>query len=170
MNTGIQRSGATPFGAVTSTSPDGDLQQGKSQGRKNLTAIVAAHNIPYVAQASPHNWRDLASKVEKALSSDGPSFLNVIAPCHRGWRFKMEESIEMARLAVETCFWPLFEIEEGICKLTYKPKEKKPVLEWIDKQGRFAHLLNPKNQSILEKIQAQVDKDWEKLLNQCDCE
>ncbi len=168
MNTGIQRSSATPFGASTSTSPAGTVRPGKLQGRKNLTAIVAAHNIPYVAQASPHNWRDLTTKVRKALSFDGPAFLNIIAPCHRGWRFKMEDSIEMARLAVETSFWPLFEIEEGAYKLTYKPKEKKPMVEWLQQQRRFAHLFDEENKPMLEEIQAQVDKDWEELLSRCE--
>ena len=168
MNTGIQRSGATPFGAATSTSPAGSVQPGKLQRRKDLTAIVAAHNIPYVAQVSPHNWRDLVTKVRKALSSDGPAFINAIAPCHRGWRCKMEDSIDMARLAVDTCFWPLFEIEDGVCRLTYKPKEKKPILEWIEQQGRFAHLFSEENKPMLAEIQAQVDKDWEKLLNRCE--
>jgi len=168
MNTGIQRSSATPFGAATSTSPAGTVQPGKLQGRKNLTAIAAAHNIPYVAQVSPHNWRDLTTKVRKALSVDGPAFINAIAPCHRGWRYKMEESIDMARLAVDTCFWPLFEIEEGVYKLTYKPKEKKPILEWIEKQGRFRHLFDEENKPMLEQIQEQVDKDWEELLSRCE--
>jgi len=86
MNTGIQRSSSTPLGADTTTSPAGKVIPGKQQYRKDLTDVVEAHHIPYLAQASPHNWKDLNHKVEKALSIRGPKFLNVIAPCHRGWR------------------------------------------------------------------------------------
>jgi len=110
MNTGIQRSSATPLGAAASTSPAGTVIPGKQQNRKNLTDILAAHHIPYVAQASPHNWMDLMRKVRRALEIEGSAFINVIGTCYRGWRFPMERSIEMARLATETCFWPLFEV------------------------------------------------------------
>lgn len=164
MNTGIQRSSATPLGAATSTSPAGKKIPGKMENRKDLTAIVAAHNIPYVAQASPAYWRDLIEKVKKALSKQGPSFMNVIMPCNRGWRFKEEEGIEQARLAVETCFWPLYEIDEGNFRLTYKPKEKKPLVEWLKTQGRFKHLFVPENEWIIKELQSYVDKNWEEIL------
>jgi len=164
MNTGIQRSGATPMGAATNTAPAGKVHQGKEQHRKDLTACVLAHNIPYVAQASPHNPRDLMRKVERALEVDGPAFMNVIAPCHRGWRCKVEESMLMARLAVETCFWPLFEVDHGDWKINYKPKEKKPIVDWIKPQGRFKHVFKPGNEGIIEHLQADVDRRWEDLL------
>ena len=164
MNTGIQRSGATPMGAATNTAPAGKVHQGKEQHRKDLTACVLAHNIPYVAQASPHNPRDLMRKVERALEVDGPAFMNVIAPCHRGWRCKVEESMLMARLAVETCFWPLFEVDHGDWKINYKPKEKKPLVDWIKPQGRFKHVFKPGNEGIIEQLQAEVDQRWEDLL------
>ena len=164
MNTGIQRSGATPMGAATNTAPAGKVHQGKEQHRKDLTACVLAHNIPYVAQASPHNPRDLMRKVERALEVDGPAFMNVIAPCHRGWRCKVEESMLMARLAVETCFWPLFEVDHGDWKINYKPKEKKPIVDWIKPQGRFKHVFKPGNEGIIEQLQADVDRRWEDLL------
>ncbi len=168
MNTGIQRSGATPYGAATSTSPAGKKIPGKREFRKDLTAVLAAHDIPYVAQAVPSNWRDFMAKVQKALSVNGPSFINVLTPCPRGWRFKDNESIEMARLAVETCFWPLFEVENGTWRLTYKPKEKRPITDWIGRQGRFRHLLKEENRHIIDELQANVDNKWEQLLKRCE--
>jgi len=110
MNTGIQRSSATPFGAHTSTAPAGKVKQGKEQERKDLTRIMAAHNIPYVGQTTPFHWKDMATKVEKALSCDGPAFLNILMPCTVGWGFAPELGAEVAKQAVETNFWPLFEI------------------------------------------------------------
>lgn len=168
MNTGIQRSGSTPRGAATSTCPAGDAIPGKKQHQKELTSIMVAHGIPYVAQAAPHNYRDLMTKVEKALNCGGPAFMNVIAPCHRGWRIKkMEESIEMSRLAVDTCFWPLYEVENGQYKLTYKPREKKPLVEWLKPQGRFQHLFKEENKHILDELQTSVDRKWDDLLKKC---
>jgi len=167
MNTGIQRSGATPRGAHTTTSPAGKVIPGKQQFRKDLTAIAAAHNIPYVAQASPHRWRDLMQKARKAAAADGPAFLNVISSCNRGWRHDTSKTIEISKLAVETCVWPLFEVENGEWKLNYKPKEKLPVEEWLKVQGRFAHLFRPENRHLIDEIQAEVDRRWERLLRLC---
>lgn len=164
MNTGIQRSSATPFGAATTTTPAGKVVPGKMQFAKDLTGIMVAHRIPYVAQAAPHNYRDLMGKVRKALSIEGPCFMNILAPCFRGWRSKMDDSIETSRMAVETCFWPLFEVENGQWKLSYKPKEKLPITEWIKVQGRFKHLLKEENKGILDAIQKHVDERWEELL------
>ena len=164
MNTGIQRSSATPKGADTTTSPVGKLQPGKRGNRKDLTRIVAAHNIPYVAQVSPAHWNDLYAKAEKAFEADGPAFLNAIAPCPRGWRYDSSETIEMCRLAVDTCFWPLYEIENGRIRITYKPKEKKPLEEFLKRQGRFNHLFKPGNEGLLEELQQEVDRQWEALL------
>ncbi len=167
MNTGIQRSGATPYGAWSTTSPTGSKSFGKGQNRKDMTAIAAAHNIPYAAQTAIHNWRDVTKKAEKAFKVNGPSFINIMAPCHRGWRYPMEETIQMAKLAFETCLWPLYEVENGEWKLTAKPKEKKPVEEFMKSQGRFRHLFKPENKELLENIQANVDKEWEALLKRC---
>ena len=167
MNTGIQRSSSTPRGAATSTSPAGTVIPGKQEYRKDLTACIVAHDIPFVAQASPSNWNDLVTKVEKALSMEGPAFMNIIAPCHRGWRYEMQETMEIARMAVDTCFWPLFEVENGKWKLNYKPKEKLPLRDWLQKQGRFRHLFRPENEHIIEELQAAVDKRWEELLWRC---
>ncbi len=164
MNTGIQRSSATPRGAATTTSPAGKVRPGKLEPRKDLTAIALAHNIPYVAQAAAHNVIDMARKLERGIEIEGPAFINVLAPCHRGWRVKMEDSIEAAKLAAETCFWPLFEVEHGVWKLNYKPKEKKPITEWLKMQGRFRHLLKEENKATLEALQGDVDRQWEAIV------
>ncbi len=165
MNTGIQRSSATPRGASTMTSPVGKAAVGKKQSRKNMTEVVAAHRVPYVAQASPSHWRDLMVKAQKAFAVEGPAFLNVISPCVPGWRYESEETIKLARLAVETCYWPLYEVEDGRrYRVTFKPREKKPLAEWLGKQGRFQHLLRPENAAQLAAMQAEVDEEWEALL------
>jgi len=170
MNTGIQRSSATPYGAHATTSPSGKVIPGKMQFPKDLTEIMIAHEPAYVAQASPSHWQDLMTKVRKGLAVEGPAFINVIASCNRGWRVPSEKSMEVNRLAVESCFWPLFEHEDGEYKLTYKPKTKLPVDEWMKLQGRFAHLYKGENPrpDIVEKIQTYVDMKWDKLLKRCD--
>jgi len=165
MNTGIQRSGATPCGATTTTAPAGKkITLGKTQSRKDLTAIVAAHHIPYVAQASPSYWNDLIKKAKKAFAVDGPAFLNVLAPCPRGWRYSPEDTIGIGKLAVQTCVWPLYEIVDGKMEVTYKPREKKPVTDWFKSQGRFKHLFSEENKEHLGKLQEEIDKNWENLL------
>jgi len=163
-NTGIQRSSATPKGADTTTAPAGKAIPGKQQFKKDLTAIIAAHKIPYAAQASPGHWNDLVTKVQKALSTDGPSFLNIISPCPRGWRHPTDESIEMAKLAVDTCYWPLYEVIDGHkLRITVKPKEKKPVEGFLKKQGRFKHLFKKENKHIIKELQERLDADWQEL-------
>jgi len=168
MNTGIQRSSATPLGASTTTSPAGTVIPGKTQWRKPLTRIMAAHDIPYVAQASPHRWRDLMEKARKAVEADGPAFINVISPCPRGWRHDPSMSIEVAKVAVETCYWPLYEVRNGTeWTLNYKPREKRPVTDWLKMQGRFRHLFTPQFEYVVEELQAKVDEEWERLLALC---
>ncbi len=164
MNTGIQRSSATPRGAWTTTTPVGEVIPGKTQYRKDLTRIIAAHNIPYAAQASIWRWSDLIDKAHKAFYTKGPAFLNVLSPCHRGWRFPLEDTIKISKLAVQTNFWPLYEVENGKYKLNYKPKERLPITEWMKPQGRYKHLLTPENESIVEEIQQEIDNNWERLL------
>lgn len=166
MNTGIQRSSATPFGANTTTCPAGDVIPGKLQQRKDLTRIMAAHDIPYVAQASPSNYMDLMKKVQKAFEIKGPKFMNIIAPCNRGWRTKTDDAIALSKLAVETCYWPLFEIENGVTKVTVKPKEKKPLVDFLKPQGRFKHMFSPENEWMLKQAQDYVDAQWNRLLKE----
>jgi len=163
MNTGIQRSGATPKGAHTNTAPAGSVEPGKREKKKNLTMIAAAHDIPYVAQTSPHKPRDLMEKVQKAVNTEGPCFLNIYAPCPRGWRYEPDDTIQIAELATETCVWPLYEVEDGVLNITNTPKEKKPVREWLESCGRFKHLFKGGNEELIEEIQADVDRDWKKL-------
>jgi pyruvate ferredoxin oxidoreductase beta subunit len=165
MNTGIQRSSATPRGAWTTTSPVGKVIPGKTQYRKDLTAVVVAHNIPYVAQASIWRWNDLVEKARKAFYTDGPAFINVLSPCHRGWRYNMEDTIKIAKLATQTNFWPLYEVENGNWKLNYKPKGRRPIREWMEMQGRFGHLFKPENEHIIKEIQEEIDNNWGKLLD-----
>ncbi len=167
MNTGIQRSGATPLGAWTTTSPVGRVIPGKPRPRKDLTAIAAAHDIPYAAQASPHNWRDLMRKVRKAVAADGASFMNVLSSCNRGWRHPTDMTIEISRLAADTCYWPLYEVENDEWRLTYRPKEKLPIEEFLRPQGRFRHLFREENKYVIENLQAEVDRKWQQLLKRC---
>ena len=164
MNTGVQRSSATPKGADTTTAPFGKVKKGKEQYRKDLTEIMAAHKMPYVAQTVVGNWRDLTSKVEKALSMEGPKFINVFQPCRLGWGYEPELTCEIGRLSADTCVWPLYEVVNGVYKITYKPKAKKPLSEWIGLQGRFRHLMKPENKAILDDLQRVTDKNWEELL------
>ena len=163
MNTGIQRSSATPIGTDTTTSPAGSVVKGKMQQRKNLTRIMAAHGIPYVAQASPAHWRDAVVKFKKALEITGPKFINVIAPCNRGWRSSTDDAILLSRIAVDTCYWPLYEVEHGVTKINYTPKEKRPVEEFLRPQGRFKHMFAPGNEWLIALFQDEVDREWERL-------
>jgi len=167
MNTGIQRSSATPLGATTTTAPSGKKSSGKIQTRKDLTAIMIAHNISFAAQTAVGFHNDLISKVQKALASNGPAFINVLQPCRLGWAYPPEDTILLGKLAADTCVWPLYEVANGEYKLSYKPKEKKPVIEWLKVQGRFKHLFKPGNEGVLEQIQKDVDKNWEKILALC---
>ena len=167
MNTGIQRSSATPFGAHTTTSPAGSKIPGKQQFRKDLTRIMAAHDIPYVAQAAPSKWRDLMEKTRKAVDCGGPAFMNVLSSCNRGWRHATDDTIEITQLAVDTCYWPLYEVENGEWKLSYKPREKPPIEEWLKRQGRFRHLFKPQNRHMIGQLQDEVDRRWEELLWLC---
>ncbi len=164
MNTGIQRSSATPRGANTSTTPVGKINNGKKRYKKDITEIMVAHNIPYVAQASPYHWKDLMKKVRKAISIEGPAFLNVLSVCPRGWRIEEDRGIEITKLAVDTNFWPLYEVENGEYHINYIPKDKKPISAWLKSQGRFKHLFLEENIYIIEDIQKEIDKRWQNLL------
>jgi pyruvate ferredoxin oxidoreductase beta subunit len=170
MNTGIQRSSATPKGAWATTSEVGAAQQGKTQRRKDLTQIMAAHGIPYVAQASISHWKDLTTKAEKAFAVEGPAFLNVFAPCPRGWRIPSSMSVEIAKLAVQTGFWPLYEVEDGVFRQTVKVHNRKPIEEFLKVQGRFKHLFTADNAELLAEIQGDVDRAWEQVLGRCSAE
>jgi pyruvate ferredoxin oxidoreductase beta subunit len=164
MNTGIQRSSATPLGAHTTTSPSGKVIPGKLQWQKDLPSIMVSHHVPYVATAVPGKWNDLINKVQKAVSTDGFTFINVLSPCRLGWPHDPSLTLEITRLAADTCLWPLYEVTEGKYKINYKPREKKPVEEWFKLQRRFSHLLKPENKKILDVIQEETDRRWDNLL------
>ena len=165
MNTGIQRSSATPKFADTTTSPAGSVIPGKMQSRKDLTEIMQAHHLPYVAQSiGVNNFKDLYEKAEKAIYTKGPTFLNVLAPCPRGWGYPTDMLMQINKLAVETCYWPLYEIENGVYKITYKPAKKLPIEEFLKPQKRFKHMFKPGNEWMVEAFQKEVDTRWEELL------
>ena len=168
MNTGVQRSSATPMFADTTTTPVGKNSVGKMQNRKDLAQILAAHDIPYVAQTTfTPNFKDLHLKAEKAIYTPGAAFLNIMAPCPRGWKYDAADIMEICRLAVETCYWPLFEVIEGKWILSYAPKNKLPIEDFLRSQGRFRHLFKPENQHLLAEYQKEVDRRWELLLANC---
>lgn len=169
MNTGIQRSSATPRFADATTTPVGRESYGKVQNKKNLTEIMAAHNIPYAAQTTfLGDFRDLHTKSHKAIYTEGPCFLNVLSPCPRGWSYEMEDLAEICKLAVDTCVWPLYEIEDGVWRLNYEPAKKLPVERFLEKQGRFKHMFAKGNEWMIEDAQKYVDDQWEKLKNRCE--
>jgi pyruvate ferredoxin oxidoreductase beta subunit len=167
MNTWIQRSGATPSGASTTTAPAGKDSVGKPQFRKDLTEIVVAHHVPYAAQSTIGYWKDLVGKAEKAFRIEGPAFLNVLSMCHRGWRSKPQDTVRISKLAVDTCFWPLYEVEDGKYNLTHSPKEELPITEWLKTQGRFKHLFHKKQEHTIKSIQQEIDVRWERILSLC---
>ena len=159
MNTGIQRSGATPFGASTTTSPSGVASFGEDKPKKNMPMIMAAHGIPYVATASIAYPEDYVNKVKKAAETKGPAYIHLHQPCTTGWGFPSERTIEMGRLAVETGSWILYEIVDGKFEITYRPEERKPVKEYLAPQKRFRHL----DDELIEKIQKYVDAECKEL-------
>lgn len=163
MNTGIQRSSATPKYSSTTTAPAGSESIGKKQFPKDLTKIMVAHGIPYVAQGSPSMWNDLITKFQKALAVDGPAFVNVLAPCRLGWAVPSEKAIQIGRDAADTCVWPLYEVVDGEYRITYKPREKKPVEYYMKQQTRYRHLFVPGGEAAIAEIQEHVDAEWEKL-------
>ena len=166
MNTGIQRSSATPRFADTTTSPAGDVIPGKMQSRKDLTEIMASHHLPYVAQTiGVNNFKDLYEKAEKAIYTEGPTFLNVLAPCPRGWGYPTDMLMQINKLAIDTCYWPLYEVVDGKYKITYKPAKKLPIEEFLKPQRRFKHMFKPGNEWMIEAFQEEVDKRWQELLD-----
>ena len=165
MNTGIQQSGATPKFGWTTTSPAGKVVPGKVRFQKDLMKIVVAHEIPYAATASPAYPMDLIRKVRKAVSVEGPSFILILATCPRGWRTESDLTIEIAREAVLTRYWPLYEVENGKYKITKNIVKKRPVEEYLKYQGKFRHLFKPKRQDkMIQEIQDYVDKKWQELI------
>lgn len=179
MNTGIQRSGGTPLAASTTTSPAGTVIHGKTEWKKPIDDIVVAHDIPYMATMSPAYPQDVLDKCRKAFNTVGPKFLHAIIPCTRGWRYPTEDTVSIARLATQTCIFPLYEVERLDGRPVYKlsaasaaiarrPESKKPVEEYLKTQGRFRHLFRPEvDTDLLATIQEGVDHRWQLLLEKC---
>jgi pyruvate ferredoxin oxidoreductase beta subunit len=165
MNTGIQRSGSTPYGASTTTSPAGKFSIGQVTWKKNMPEIVAAHNAPYVATACPSYPFDLMKKVKKGAEVKGPAYVHVLAVCPTGWRTAPESTVEIGRLAVETGIFPLYEVEEGRYKLNVDRPKLKPVVEYLKVQGRYRHL--PEEE--IQKIQERVNQDYAQLKAKVSC-
>lgn len=176
MNTGIQRSGGTPFLASTTTSPAGSAIPGKVQFKKPLVDIVAAHRIPFVATAVPAEPKDLIEKVRMGLDVKGPAFMHVDASCNRGQRFDPARSIEATRLVVQTCIHPLYHINDGeyimdrpSLRIARDESKKKPVVEFLRTQGRFRHLFKPiEKNDLIKAFQEDIDVKWEELKSKCD--
>ena len=159
MNTGIQRSSSTPYGAATTTSPAGKASIGQFTWKKNLPAIAVAHDIPYVATACPSYHRDLAMKVKKGMEVKGPAYIQILSPCPTGWRCPTDNAVEVGRAAVQCGMFPLYEVENGKYKINVVPESLKPVAEYLKGQGRFRHL----SETDINKIQQKVNQNWGKL-------
>lgn len=158
MNTGVQRSGATPYKAWTTTTP---VKHPKDRPKKDMVAIMAAHRIPYIATASIAYPEDLIAKLQKAKGIKGTKFLLIITPCPPGWKSNPQDTVKLARLAVTTKIFPLLEIENGeVWRLTKKIRRPKEVIEYLKLQGRFKHL----TEDDVQEIQNNVDEDWDRLM------
>lgn len=169
MNTGAQRSSATPFGASATTSPAGSVIPGKLQRAKDLTEIVAAHNIPYAAQTTLYDPLDVVKKVKRAVETPGPAFVNVLVPCPLFWKIKPENQASICKLAADSRFWPVYEVADGKYSLTYRPKELVPVENFLRAQGRYAHLFKKgrERMDIVEEAQRDIEQSWNALLKKC---
>lgn len=159
MNTGIQRSSATPYGATTTTSPAGKVSIGQVTWKKNMPAIAVAHGIPYVATACPSYPFDLIAKVEKAAATQGPAYVHIFSVCPTGWRCATDLTIRIGRLAVETGVFPLYEVENGKYKLSFDFPTLRPIKDYMKLQGRFRHL----SEGTVDEIQGRVTKEYIEL-------
>ena len=159
MNTGIQRSSATPYGASTTTAPAGKFSIGQISRKKNMALIAAAHDIPYVATACPSYRFDLMKKVKKGAEVKGPAYVHIFSPCPTGWRYSTNLTIEIGQLAVQTGIFPLYEIENGRYRLNADPPSLRPIEEYLSMQGRYRHLAIEE----IEKIQRMVNEDYARL-------
>lgn len=162
MNTGFQRSGSTPKGFSTHTSPVGQEVKGKTQHRKDLTKIMAAHDIPYVAQCNPYNFADLMKKAHRAFEVEGPAILNCFSVCPTNWKSDPQKGIEISQLATESNLWPLYEVDHGQWKVNFKPRNNEGKLEkFLGMQGRTKHLLKEENTELLQEIKDQAEREWD---------
>jgi pyruvate ferredoxin oxidoreductase beta subunit len=165
MNTGGQRSGATPYGADTETTPAGTHSFGKKEKRKDLMSIVIAHHVKYAAQSNAAFLSDLAGKAKKAFEIEGPKFLLVLQPCTNLWKFSTSEYVRIGKLATETNFWPLFEYYDNKYKINWATDNPKPIEEFLKTQGRFKHLFRPGREKVIAEMQKEVEDNWKRLVN-----
>jgi len=163
MNTGGQRSGASPYGANMETTPASRYDIGNETDRKDLMQIVNGHHIKYLAQANVAFVEDLAMKAKKALETEGPTFLLVLQPCTNVWKFPTSDYVKIGKLATETNFWPLYEIENEKYRISYQQPKRKPIEEFLKTQKRFKHLFSPEHKKVIPEIQKMVDRKWEGL-------
>ncbi|MGP1450437.1 MAG: thiamine pyrophosphate-dependent enzyme [Wolinella sp.] len=160
-NTGGQRSGSTPIGASTTTTPAGRVSYGKKDKKKDMLAIMAAHGAPYVAQVAPNKWKDMSKKLKQALETEGPAYINAMSACTTEWKFESNLTVEVSDLAVDSLVFPLYEIINGTeLNITYRPKNIIPVRDYLAAQGRFKHLFKKENEHIIEQWQKDVDERW----------
>ena len=167
MNTGIQRSGATPYGAATTTTPAGSKIGGKTDAKKDLIGVCVAHGVEFAATASVAFWNDYITKVRRAAAVKGPAVIHVLAPCPLGWRFDTSQTIKLAKLAVQTRYFPLYEVEKGNYKLSMKVPNPTPLEEFLKPQGRFRHLFAPEFAKNLEELKRQVESNWNRVARLC---
>jgi pyruvate ferredoxin oxidoreductase beta subunit len=167
MNTGIQRSGATPYGAATTTTPAGSKIGGKTDAKKDLIGVCAAHGVEFAATASVAFWNDYITKVRRAAAVKGPAVIHVLAPCPLGWRFDTSQTIKLAKLAVQTRYFPLYEVENSNYKLSMKVPKPIPLEEFLKPQGRFRHLFTPEFAKDLEELKRQVESNWNRVARLC---
>ena len=166
MNTGTQRSGGTPYGAWTTTTPEG-----KQKHKKDLPGIMAAHKIPYVATASVGHIKDLYDKFQKAKNIKGFRFIHILAPCPPGWRFESNLTLEIARDAVQSGMWILYEVENGVLKISppskskLKKENRTPIKDYVNKQGRFSKI----SDAEIEELQRWIDLNWDRMEKQLAC-
>jgi len=161
MNTGIQRSSSTPVGSWTTTTQVGPAQDWEATPKKNFIEIMVAHGAPYVATANIAYPEDLVKKVQKAKDIKGFKYIQIYAPCPTGWRYSPELTIELGRKALDSCIYPLYEVENGVYKVNRKPKTKIPIKEYMEPQGRFRHL----PEEMVHQLQEEVDRNWKILLS-----
>ncbi len=166
MNTGIQRSSSTPYGASTTTSPASKISIGQVTWKKNMPAIAVAHDIPYVATACPSYPFDLMAKVAKGVATKGPAYIHILSVCPTGWRSTADLTVRIGRLAVETGIFPLYEVEKGRYRLSFAPPQLRPVQDYLKLQGRFRHL----NNDNIRIIQDRVREEYSKLIDKAKLE
>jgi len=163
-NTGGQRSSSTPIGASTTTSPAGTVSYGKKVKKKPIVDVFGAHGIPYSAQVAPNKWKDMTKKLQKGFEVEGPVFINAMSACTTEWKFEPNQTVDVSDIAIDSCVFPLYEIIDGTkLNITYRPKNKLPIRDYLGVQGRFKHLFKKEFEHVIEEWQKEVDERWDYL-------